>query len=369
MSYRWLIGAVLTAMVAATVASFVFGTHGGSVVHRDGAFPAMIEHESAIAARPANREPAVGPKRRPQTSARPGSAQQQILLDDQALAPSLSGSDIDGEFNFDSNGELLADTGLRRYFDYFLSTIGEHSLADIRRLLSEQLHRQLPPAEAWRALDYFQRYQDYLAAVEEAQLNLNNTLSPADAFARILDLRESILGEAMNEAFFGTENRYTAMTLAASAELEQASPESRDILDELIDQVDQNDAELQQWLALRAELSAHHQTVQQSSRFQSNQVSPQQRYAQRSEQWGDAAAQRLAALDQQQAQWRQRLLDYRQRRQQLTEQALAPGELNQQLTELRASLFDNHEQRRVQALEALDFPGLDQTAPEIPATD
>jgi lipase chaperone LimK len=67
---------------------------------------------------------------------------------------------------------------------------------------------------------------------------------------------------------------------------------------------------------------------------------------------GSAAADNLAQLDQQQAEWRQRLSDYAAERDRLRSAGLSQGELDNAIAELQNSRFDERERMRVNALDA-----------------
>jgi lipase chaperone LimK len=94
--------------------------------------------------------------------------------------------------------------------------------------------------------------------------------------------------------------------------------------------------------------------AEQLHQFERLGLDPQTRHGERSALWGEAAANRLAALDESRAQWQQRLSDYaRQRERLLSDPALLPAEREHALSHLRRQSFDDLEQRRIEALEAI----------------
>lgn len=267
-----------------------------------------------------------------------------------AIAPSLRGSEVDAEFHFDENGQLINDLALRHYFDYFLSTIGELSLAEIQQALAEDLSQRLEPAQADQAIRVLERYLEYLAAAQE----LSTGGDVATRFNQLVDLRRRVLGDDLADGFFAQEETYTRTVLREQEiiqnnqlSLEQRQQELEQLHRELPPELRQS----------REEAIAHHLVLEQQQQFEQLQLDPAQRHAERAALFGEEAAQRLAQLDQQRQQWQQRLDAYQQQRNAL----LAQGESEEQIAALRQQLFDETEQRRVLALEEVGFPDPDQS--------
>lgn len=266
-----------------------------------------------------------------------------------AIAPSLRGSEVDAEFHFDQNGQLVNDLALRHYFDYFLSTIGELSLEEIRQALAEDLFQRLEPAQADQAIRVLERYLEYLAAAQE----LSTGGDVAARFAQLVDLRRRVLGDDLADGFFAQEETYTR-TVLREQEIIQNNQLSLEQRQQELEQLHRDlPPELRQ---SREEAIAHHLVLEQQQQFEQLQLDPAQRHAERAALFGEEAAQRLAQLDQQRQQWQQRLDTYQQQRNAL----LAQGESEEQIAALRQQLFDEAEQRRVLALEEVGFPDPEQ---------
>jgi lipase chaperone LimK len=97
--------------------------------------------------------------------------------------------------------------------------------------------------------------------------------------------------------------------------------------------------------ALRAEAVAQAGVAAQTAAFEAANASEQERYAQRSKLYGDAAAMRLAQLDREERDWQSRLEIY------VAGQERNPGE--GPLAALRQQLFTPQEQLRLEAALAL----------------
>lgn len=276
-----------------------------------------------------------------QSSRQALSGEQQALLaasgeeTEQAMAPSLVGTEVDGELLFDRWGQVVIHAGLRRYFDYFLSTMGERSMDQIRDRLGRHLDNTVLPVQRLAVLDLFDRYVDYLWAVDE----MTPAADLSNRWQQLHALRRSLLGAAMADAFFAEEEAYTAFVLEQQNNGTNSS------------QLNNNPSAARHQAA-----TAHHQVLEQSRQYQALDISPQQRFAERRILYGKDAATRLAQLDQQQQQWQQRVTDYRQQREQILQQNDNATKQIEQLLKLRADLFNESEQRRIQALEEAGFP-------------
>ncbi len=78
---------------------------------------------------------------------------------------SLAGTQPDGDWGLDAQGQLRASRALRQRFDYYLSLIGEQSLGEIEALLLHDAHKSLKePAlgqmlKVWRSYVQLQQHR------------------------------------------------------------------------------------------------------------------------------------------------------------------------------------------------------------------
>ncbi len=261
-------------------------------------------------------------------------------------ATSLRGSAADGEVRFAPDGSLVLDLALRRYFDYHLSLIGERDPAQIRALLRDSLSARFAPAQVERVLAHFDRYVAYLQAVSQA--GIAALQHPAERLAAAQRLRREMLGEAMAAAFFAEEDARAAYALrrfeiardpALNAEQKRAKLEA----------LARESGDSARTAAMLPELAAEHDAgLVQSER------SAAERRAEREALWGAGAAQRLAALDAQRADWDARVRAYLAARAKLdADPRLSPAARAQAVQALRGRWFDANEQRRIASLEAV----------------
>ena len=257
---------------------------------------------------------------------------------------SLRGSEADGEIALGADGQLRLDAELLRRFDYYLSLSGEFSLAEIRRLLEADLRDGHGHAVADAALAAFDRYLGLRDALASAHLPDD----PGQRLALLQRLQEAWFGTDA-AALFGEENAALADTIARRAM--QNDPELGDA--ERAEQLAELDARRSPFeRESRQEADAARLVEEQTRQFEQLDMDDAARHAERAALWGEEAAERLAALDQQRADWDQRLGDYAAARQRILDNTALDGAARQRaLIRLRESGFDASEQLRVEALE------------------
>ncbi|HMB57011.1 MAG TPA: lipase secretion chaperone [Arenimonas sp.] len=265
-----------------------------------------------------------------------------------AANDSLRGTDVDGAVTVAANGQLQVDRELRRLFDYFLTRLGERSLATIRSDLATYLATKYARPVCAAALEYFDRY---VALLDE----LSHLAPSSDARAdlrRLHALRLARLGAAVTEAWYGREERYLENTIDRQAVLADTSlsTEQRQArLDALAAQLDPAER------SARAPTDAMAVAVAQTESFDENHASAAQRFAERSRLYGSEAARRLAQLDADHAAWDGRLAAYAAQRQRLLQDSrLDSAARARALAALLSTNFDERERLRVEALTRSD---------------
>jgi lipase chaperone LimK len=259
---------------------------------------------------------------------------------------SLRGTVEDGEVRFDANGALAIDRDLRRRFDYYLSLIGEHDLAQIRARLQRSLENDVGPARAVAALEAFDRYVAFQRASDAA--GIASVEDPAERLRRVAQLRRETLGATMAEAFFGDEERLAELTLRRMrivSDPAMGANEKRAALTAL-------DAETGH--ATRAEAGVSELVAEQNAQFAALRSTTEQRRAEREAAWGADAAQRLARLDRTRAAWEVRVRAYVAERARIDADPRLDAQRRQQaIATLRTRSFSPPEQRRIASLEAI----------------
>lgn len=234
---------------------------------------------------------------------------------------------------------------LRHKLEAMLLEAGEAPTpAALKARLAGLVTGHFSASEATRALAFAERYVDYRVALGEIK-------PPADAgdpraLSAAVQARQRVRvqhfsGEEYHALFAHEEelDRFTIARLEIERHASLTPAQKRAALKDAENEL--SDAHR----AARADAVAHMAVAAQTAAFDAQGMSEQARYAHRRNQYGDAAAQQLAQLDREEAQWQQRLSQYA---------AARDGKATEsQLQQLRQQLFSPEEQLRIEAALAL----------------
>lgn len=291
---------------------------------------------------PASRLPAPQPHvGASSTVASPSSAKQ--------LPASFSGTQVDGVFQVDEQGNLRITRDIVQIFDYFLSAIGEESLAQSIERLQAHIRNQLPaPAEA-QALALLEQYLDYKRQLVLLERDLPQ-LPSLDALKQremaVQALRARLFSSEAHQAFFAEEESYNLFTLERLAIQRDDSLDANAkgaALDRLRDGLPED---------LQASVlpQLHSELRSQTSALQAAGGSAAQVQALRQQLVGNQAANRLQALDQQRQNWKQRLQRFQQEKSAIDEHpGLSPADKQAAIQRLAHEQFDERERLRLDA--------------------
>jgi lipase chaperone LimK len=268
------------------------------------------------------------------------------------LPTSLQDTEEDGAVLVDASGHLVPNEDLRRLFNYYLSATGEEPLSLIReRILAALRAKNLPQAaydEAVQTLD------DYLAYLESARGLASNRasaqLDTGERLQALRKLRREHLGGAA-DGLFGKEEAVDAVAverlkLQGDASLTREEREKRmaELEDRLPPDVRAHREEAVRPLrqqAVEQELLAAGATAEDLHQHRLSTVGPE-------------ATGRLEALDQERAQWKQRLTDFRAKREALNQSEPDPARRQAAVQRLLFDSFTPEERLRVEAADAID---------------
>lgn len=229
------------------------------------------------------------------------------------LPTSLSGTEVDGEILIDANRNLHVTRGLRDLFDYFLTTVGEESLATvIQRVKAYIQHRTPEPAQS-QAIVLFDQYIAYrgaLRAIPEAggkpadQIDLDAIAQQKTAEQR---LRQQFFDAKTIQAFFGDDDAYDQYALQSLRITQNPalSPAEKS------QQIEQLATRLPEHLRDAIQAAAQYQNLeQQTTEWKARNGSAAELRQIRLNLVGVAATERLEALDQENRQWQRRVDAY-----------------------------------------------------------
>jgi lipase chaperone LimK len=263
------------------------------------------------------------------------------------FVPSMAGTQPDGRLQA-PGGDLRIDAELRHLFDYYLSALGEAELPAIRAGIEQELSRRLKPAAAAQARRLLGQYLAYKRALSEVADGEGATAPRASLAAaargRLLamqSLRRRYFTPAESAGLFGDSDardqdaiaRLAAMddkTLTPAQRQERLAEADRQLPPELREEREAplRVLKLEQHVASARAAGASEDEIY---RLRASAIDPQ-------------AANRLAQLDHEQAEWQRRIAAYRAASVNLAGNQAA-------IQQLRDRLFTPGEQKRLGAYE------------------
>jgi lipase chaperone LimK len=267
------------------------------------------------------------------------------------FAKSLEGTTPDGVLQ-NVGGELVIDEGLIERFDYYLSTLGERTLPEIRKEVESALDKELQTKAAAEAKRLFGSYLDFKQSLKALTPDAA-TGSALDIVrvrrASILALRSRYFSPAEITALFGKEDllendAFARMDIAKNPSLSIAQKNAK--LAEL-------DAKLP--VAVRegrAPDVKHHALIDAERTARARGATEAQILQIRTDIAGPEVAQNLAALDREEAAWKQRVDIYLAERKRLLDFAgKTDADKQADVVRLRDSSFSTEERSRVPVFE------------------
>lgn len=262
---------------------------------------------------------------------------------------SLRSTEVDGELRLDAAGHFVPGPEALVVFDYFLSTTGEEPGETIRARIEAHIRSTLPSVAAAQAealLDAYLRYREQMRALT------TSGSPPADMERRLQWIREErrrAFGPELAETLFGEEERVVSLDLERRAVITDASL-SREEKARRLEEIESRLPERVREVRRRA--SAPARVGHQIEALRAAGAGDAEVFAARARELGPEAAERLAALDRENAVWQARIAAYRAERLRiLGDAALTDAERAARLEALRDAGFDAQERLRVQALD------------------
>lgn len=261
------------------------------------------------------------------------------------FAPSMAGTRPDGAARQDDAQRLTVDAELAHLFDYYLAGLGERELAAIRSEIERELERRLSAAAAAEAKRLLARYLAYKAAL----VGLEATLPPVVGAAPAADQRLQAMRKLRRDYFsadeiaglFGAADAYDDDAAARAALVADGSLDPAQRQQRLIALERQLPAGLRASRAAAGGVLALEASVQQ---LRAQGADDNEIYRTRALAFSPAAADRLAQVDREDADWQRRIALYRAGR---ARSADGGGAVQR----LRDELFTPDEQRRLAAYE------------------
>ena len=272
------------------------------------------------------------------------------------LPDSLEGTEIDGGFELDQQGNLIPSLRTRELFDYFLAVQGEEPLQQIiARLHAYIRHHLTAPADA-QAISLLDDYLGYLTGLSEipppaVSSGKMDAATLKAHHASMAAFRDQHFDAATRQAFFAEEEALDRYTLARMTLLQDDSLSAAEQAERLSLLQQQLPDNLRQPIEQAAKL-ANLRSV--TARLQDENGSAAELRQVRENLLGNEAADRLESLDAERAAWQQRMDSWLAERQRLLSQGgLSDADRDALIDRARAERFDEQEIVRVRALERI----------------
>lgn len=285
------------------------------------------------------------------------SSSQYTLVESKYSPNSLKLTNIDGQLEVDSDGNLIVSEQVKKVFDYFLMTLGEESLDEILIRINAHLTSKLAEPALSQAKKVLAQYLDYknnMVVLSESYNDQAEFLGGEfETLQAQLDMQSRLRRESMDpevvQAFFEFDEVYDQWSLdrlKIGADDSLSINERKQLLAQMEKQLPEEILKLQ-------ESKYQPQELRELQRAQSF-ASEEEKYTFYQQQLGDEAAQRLQQLDSNRQQWQARLDDYFERKNELLSvEGLDQMDMDVAVTDLKKSLFSDNEQRRLIALESM----------------
>lgn len=248
----------------------------------------------------------------------------------------------------------LAYGELKRLFDYYLSTVGEQTIPEITRQIQQVLAENLRSAQlpqAQRLLDRYIAFKSALLRLEQDYAKKpEGERSLRARFLAMQGLRDNYFSAEETQAMFGLEDAndmdaLARLEIANDATLSASDKRSRlATLDQQMPRMLREDREAPRAvIRLEAQIAA----------LRAQGAGDDEVFRARAKTLDNAAAGRLAELDQEERQWRQRIDSYlSDRARALQRLADAPdSEKQAALADLQQARFNELERKRLAAYE------------------
>ena len=270
-----------------------------------------------------------------------------------SFVKSMEGTIRDGEVAEDSSGELAVNSGLRQMFDYYLAATGEKSLNEIVNEIEKELGKKLGPKATDEAKHLLARYIKYKVALAEAEKKSNGLLTNATAairqrFVSMQEIRKVYFSQKETSALFGFEDTYdldAISRLEINQNLALTAIQKRQKINVL-------DASMSP--ALREAKEAPYQVIkleEYAKHLRDHGASEDEVYRMRAAATTPEAAARLARVDQEESQWKTRIVSYLDEKNKMINLRLNDADGLREIQQIRDQKFSQEEQKRLPAYE------------------
>jgi lipase chaperone LimK len=279
----------------------------------------------------------------------------------EGLPVSLRDTEVDGELEVDANGRLKITNGVRRVFDYFLAATGEESLDTLLARIRAYIRHKLPAgaaAEAEKLLDAYIAYKRGLSDIQQAvapgsqQIDIN---AVRKQMQEVQALRTRYFSQEVIAAFFGDDDAFDQYSLSRVDIMQNTQLSATERARQLAALEEQLPPSLQE--SMKA-INQYQNLQSLTDDWKKRNGSVGELRQIRESLVGPEAADRLETLDQDVAQWSQRMNAWlAERTSILSNVALSEQDRQAQVDRMRQQRFQSNELVRVESIERMNDRG------------
>lgn len=271
---------------------------------------------------------------------------------------SLKGTSIDGLYPVDADGNLLLSDDIKHRFEYFLSIMGEFSLAEVQKMIRDDIKLNLQEPALTQALKLFEDYVGYKYALAELEQSLQspqvyefNDIERMRYQLQLLrDKRREYFDQETVSAFFGFDEMYDDYMLSKleiQANTQLTAEEKQAQIQSLDDALPMDVQEM------RAQTNKVSDVFNLTQEMRASGANEDEIFEVNSQAFGQEAAQRLQALDEQRQVWQGKVDQYLADKSKIDNNETLSERDKSLAKELLLQDFDDNERRRLGAYELM----------------
>lgn len=279
------------------------------------------------------------------------------------LPKSLQGTQVDGEIIIDEQQRLVVTKGLRRLFDYFLSAMGEESEQTIHARVQAYINSHTPKPAANQAIKLYQAYIRYLKELKKidakhGHLQMQATAGTLDIKRigqrqqQVKSLRQRFFNQDTINAFFSDDDvleDYAIAMLQINQNNNLTEQQKKQRQQLYISRMPNGEQKqhLQNYITQQNNIA---QLLETTQKMKAQAATATELYAMREQLVGKQAAQRLAEMDRQDADFDQRFEQYQSQKQAIIEQYGSENDRQavHDIEQLTHQLFTKTEAKRLE---------------------
>ena len=275
------------------------------------------------------------------------------------LNTSLKGTSIDGMYPVDSDGNLVLSDAIKHRFEYFLSTMGEFPLEQVLQMVKEDISMNLQSPAKEQALKLFDDYVAYKYALVELEKNFESATSyevnDIERFRyqleQLRNKRREYLDGAAVDAFFGFDELYDDFMLSQLDIQNNSQLTPQEKQQQLKDLQQTLPIELQK---MREETQRVSTVFELTQDMKKNGANESEIFEYNSQEFGQAAAERLQKLEKEREKWQEKVNGYLLSKNNiLSDELLTEQEKAEKVERLKNDTFSAQEKKRLPAFEIM----------------